>query len=183
MQISKNRVVTFEYAVHDEQGQPIDNSRDSGPLSYVHGTGKIVPGLEFALEGKYSGDTFSITLPPGQGYGERDESRFHEFTGEELASLGEFKVGMQLQTEDDSGKRILTVSRIEDGKIILDENHPLAGKTVKFDVHVLAVRDATEEELETGQAYGVSCRDDCSACDTNMQEGWGGDCGCGCHNH
>jgi len=183
VEISKNRVAIVEYAVRDEQGKLIDNSRDSGSLSYLHGRGKIAPGLELALEGKQQDDTFSVTVPPSQGFGERDEELLHEFTREELAGLGNLKVGMQLQANDSSSKRILTVSRIEGKKVILDENHPLAGKTVRFDVHVLAVRDATEEELQSGQAQDVSCHDDCSTCATNIQKDCGDDCGCGCHNH
>ena len=183
MRISKDMFATFEYAVRDEQGELIDNSRDSGPLSYIHGKGRIVPGLESALEGKSAGDTFSVTVAPEQGYGERDDSRIHVFTREELAALGELKVGMQLQAGDESAKRILTVSQIQDDKIIMDENHPLAGKTISFDVHVLAVRDATVEELETGQAYDVVCRDDCTTCAMNLPGERGDDCGCGCHNH
>ena len=182
MQISNDKTVTFEYAVHDDQGQVLDNSRDSGPLSYVHGKGKIVTGLEAALEGRHAGDTLSVMLSPDQGYGQRDESRLHEFPKEELAGLGELKVGMQLQAADETGKRILTVSKIEDGKVILDENHPLSGKTVTFNVHVLSVRDATEEEIESGQAYNVSCNDNCLSCASNVQHS-GGDCGCGCDHH
>jgi len=182
LRISNNKTVTIEYAVHDEQRQFLDNSRDSGPLSYVHGKGKIVAGLEAGLEGRQAGDTFSVTLSPEHGYGERDESRLHEFTAAELSGLGELKVGMQLQAKDESGKRILTVSKIEDGKIILDENHPLSGKTVTFNVHVLSVRDATGEEIESGQAYDVSCNDDCSSCASNIQYD-GSNCGCGCGHH
>ena len=179
MQIAKNKVATFEYAVRDDHGQVIDNSRDSGPLSYIHGSGAIVPGLECALENRWPDDMFSVTVEPAQGYGEWDESLLHVFSREELAELGNLHVGMQLQAEDDSGTHLLRVHQIDAKSVTLDENHPLAGKTLTFDIHVLAVRDATEEELERGQAYDVACREDCHSCSSQVTP----DCGCGHHHH
>ncbi|MBM3132857.1 MAG: peptidylprolyl isomerase [Chloroflexi bacterium] len=183
MRITRGTVPTFEYAVTDDRGNLIDSSKSSGPLSYIHGRGTIVPGLELALEGRNEGDSFSVTVPPWQGYGERDESLIHVFTKQELTGLGEIKVGMQLQTQEGLKKRILTVSKIEGDEVILDENHPLAGKTVTFNVMVLAVRDATPEELEAGRAYNVVCREDCSTCSAHEHGDDGHDCGCGCDHH
>ncbi len=129
MDIGNNKVVTLEYAVRDEQGQIIDDSRESGTMSYVHGRGKIIRGLEEALEGRASGDTFSVIVPPEMGFGERDASRVHEFARNQLAHLGDSRVGMKLRARDGSGGWPLTVSHVGEDKIVLDENHPLAGKT------------------------------------------------------
>jgi len=179
MQVAESKVVTFEYTVVDEQGKLIESSGDGEPMCYLHGAGRIVPGLEMDMEGKYAGDTFSVTLAPNQAYGERDESDFHVFTREEMAGLGELRLGMQLQAQDASGElRILTVTKMEDDKITLDGNHPLAGQTVGFDVTILDVRNATEEELGHGQY--VRCTDDCATCD--LDTGLDHDCGCG-HHH
>ncbi len=180
MQISEGKVVTFEYTVVDAQGQLIENSRDTAPMQYLHGEGRIVHGLEAALESKSAGDTFSITLEPAQAYGERDDSLIHSFTREELAGLGDLKVGMQLQAGDSSEKRILTVSKIEEGKVIMDENHPLAGQQVSFDVTITDVRNASEDELKNGQIHSVRCTDDCGTCDLNENDNHSHDCGCGC---
>jgi len=182
MRIATGTVATFEYTVTDEQGNLIDTSRTSGPFSYVHGKGTIVPGLELAMEGRSAGESFSVTLPPPQAYGQRDENLVHILSRKDLARLGELKPGMRLQTPEGSGKRILTVSKIEGDRVILDENHPLAGKTVRFDISILAVRPATAEEMETGRAYNAACREDCSVCPA-YRVGLDHDCGCGCDHH
>ena len=150
-------------------------------MRYLHGHNGIVPGLEAALEGKSVGDTLSVTLSPEEAYGERDDTRIHVFTKEELGGLGELSVGMQLQAEDSSHKRILTVSKIEDNKITLDENHPMAGKTVSFDVTVIDVRNATDEELGSGDFHSIHCTDDCGTCGLNTPSGCGDSCGCDHH--
>ncbi len=168
MQIEKNKVVTFDYTVTDENGGMIESSHGDEPLSYLHGAGGIAPGLESAMEGKVEGDSFAITLRPEEGFGERDEELVHTLSRDELAELGEIEIGMQLHAEDESGIRILTVSKIEDDEIILDENHPLAGMTVKFDVKVVDVRDASDEEKEHGHPHVQGC---------------GGGCDCGCSHH
>lgn len=177
MQVGENRVVTFEYTAVDEQGKLIESSRDSEPMCYLHGYGRIAPGLETALEGRSVGDSFSITLAPADAFGERDDSLLHSFSREELSGLGMIEPGMQLQASDDSGTRILTVSEVREDEVILDENHPLAGMTVSFDVKVVDVRDATEEEL---QGDGLFCDDDCDTCGIHDHDD---DCGCGCGHH
>jgi len=183
VQIKDDTVVTFEYTVLNEKGDLIESSKAQGPMRYLHGEGRIVPGLETALDGKESGDTFSVTLSPEEAYGMRDDTRIHVFTKNELSGLGEIKIGMQLQSEDDSGRKILTVFKIEDDAITLDENHPLAGKTVSFDVTVTDVRPATEEELGNSASHNVQCTDNCSTCGLNVPSINDTNCGCGCDHH
>ncbi|MBT4513051.1 MAG: peptidylprolyl isomerase [Chloroflexi bacterium] len=180
MQIKDDTVVTFDYTVLDENGDLVESSKDQGPMCYLHGAGRIIPGLEAALDGKKPRDTFSVTLPPEEAYGIRDDTRIHVFTRNELSGLGEIKIGMQLQAEDDSGKKILTISKIEDDEITLDENHPLAGKTISFDVTITDVRPATNEELGHPADHDVRCTDNCSACDLNAPSIGDTNCGCGC---
>lgn len=188
--IIRNKVATFDYTVMDEQGQLIDTSLEYGPLSYIHGKGTLVPGLEAAMDGKTTGDSFSVKLTPAQGYGERDDSLVHVFTRKELVKLGNLKVGMQLQAQDTKGKRTLAVSKIDGDKITLDENHLLAGKTIKFDITILSVRDATQDELYSEQAYSIACRAECpDGCQDHQLTGihgcghHGTDHGCGCDHH
>ncbi len=186
MQITGNKVVTFDFTVMDDQGRLIESSKDSGSMSYLHGDGRIAPGLEKALEGRAIGDTFSVLLTPSQGFGERDESLIHTFTTEELAGLGELETGMQLQSQDEEVIRTLTITKIEDDKVILDENHPLAGKTVTFDITILNIRSGTEEELGFDPAADVKCNDDCTSCNLHTPDtDHDHDCGCGgdCAHH
>ena len=188
--IIRNKVATFDYTVMDEQGQLIDTSLEYGPLSYVHGKGTLVPGLEAALDGKTTGDSFSVKLTPAKGYGERDDSLVHVFTRKELVKLSNLKVGMQLRAQDAKGKRTLVVSEIDGDKITLDENHPLAGKIITFDITVLNVRDATPDELYNEQTNNATCGGECSdGCQDHQLTGihgcghHGTNHGCGCDHH
>ena len=184
MRVGANRVVTFDFTVMDENGNLIESSKDTGAMCYLHGDGRIAAGLERALEGRSIGDSFSVHLTPSQGFGERDDSLIQTFTQEELAGLGKIEIGMQIQASDENGKRTLTITEIEDDRVVLDGNHPLAGKTVIFDVTVVDVRNATEEELGFDPSRDVRCTDDCNACELNFSDTeqdhnceCGGDCG------
>lgn len=183
MQIKDDTIVTFDYTVLDEKGDLIESSKDQGPMRYLHGAGRIVSGLEAALDGKKTGDTLSVTLSPEQAYGKRDDTRIHVFNKNELSGLGEVKIGTQLKAEGDSGTRILTISKIEDDEITLDENHPLAGKTISFDITVTDVRPATDEELGHTEHHDVRCTDDCSTCDLHVPSNGDSNCDCGCDHH
>ena len=166
MQISKNKVATFDFTVTSESGETLDSSKESGPFSYVHGIGYLVPGLESAMEGKSSGERFSITIPPAQGYGEWDEGLLQVIPKSVFDKVEDLQVGHQIQIEDPNGTRIVSVTEIDEDGVTLDGNHPLAGVTLNFDIAIVDVRDATEEELLHG----------CVA-------GHGDDCGCGCDCH
>lgn len=152
MRIDRNTVATFDYAVRDGNGDLIDTSLEFGPLSYVHGRGRLVPGLEAALEGKSPGDKFLVKVPPSNGYGERDESLVQVLPRHELKGMCQLKVGMRLEAEYGRGKRHFTVAGIESDWVMLDENHPFSGKTVSFNITVLSVREATGNELRFGEA-------------------------------
>lgn len=183
MRIAPNTVATFEYTVVDDKGELIESSQDAEPMSYLHGAGRIAPGLEAAMEGKTVGDTFSVTLSPEQAFGHRDDSKVLELPKREVARLGEIRIGMQLEARDSSGRRILTVTEIGGDKVTLDENHPLAGKTLSFDVTVTDVREATADELGLDSLHDVRCAEDCGTCDLHSPLFGQHDCGCGCDHH
>lgn len=155
MQIAKNRVVTIDYRLTDEQGALLDSSEGRGPLAYVHGTQSLIPGLERELEGKRGGDQLEVSIPPEEAYGARDESRVRRVARTDLPPQIEPQVGMQLRAESSAGVEILTIVGLEDEHVRLDANHPLAGLTLCFDVTVRGVREATAEELEHGHVHGA----------------------------
>ena len=153
MQVEARKVVTIDYTLTDEEGEILDSSEDDGPLLYLHGFGNIVPGLEAALEGKAAGDQLSVTLPPDQGYGDRDEALVQTVPRQQFPK-GEIEVGMRFQAElPDGAARVLTVVAVTQNDVTVDGNHPLAGQTLSFDVTVRGIRDATEEEVEHGHAH------------------------------
>ena len=94
MQITQGKVATIDYTLTDESGDVIDQSKDEGPLAYLHGFGNIVPGLEAALEGKTSGDALSVKVAPEDAYGERDEELVQAIERERFPE-GDVQVGMR----------------------------------------------------------------------------------------
>lgn len=153
MKIAQNTVASIEYHLKDDGGELIDSSDRGGPLSYIHGTQSIIPGLESELEGKGVGDELEVRIPPEQGYGTRDERMIHEVPREKFPP-GEITVGMQVQARGPEGDSILTVVGLDDTTVKLDANHPLAGVTLNFKVKVVEVRPATPQELEHGHVHG-----------------------------
>jgi FKBP-type peptidyl-prolyl cis-trans isomerase SlyD len=154
MQVKKDTIVTFDYTLKDEGGNVIDSSKDHGPLSYVHGSGNIIPGLENGLEGKSAADSFVVTVSPEEGYGERDESLTQVVDREVFGLEGELEAGMQFQAPTENGVMVATVVNIDDDDITVDGNHPLAGIQLNFDVTIVDVREATAEELDHGHVHG-----------------------------
>jgi len=160
MQISKNTVVTLEYTLKDNEGVVIDQSSGDEAFEFIHGVGGIIPGLENALEGKKADDELSVTIEPDEGYGPREEALLADVSLDKFEDAGEIKEGMQFQTASEDGTaRVVTVVKIEDGTVTVDGNHPLAGVTLNFDVKVVGVREASQEELEHGHVHGPGGHD------------------------
>ena len=160
MQVSEQKVVTMNYEVADDQGQLIDRSEEGGPLAYIHGNGQLIPGLETALEGRGKGDKIAVDVPPEQGYGERDEEGVQIVARNQFDDSVEIEVGMQFEAQDDDeGHQIVTVVAVDGENITLDTNHPLAGKSLRFEVEILDVRDASAEELSHGHVHGPGGHD------------------------
>jgi FKBP-type peptidyl-prolyl cis-trans isomerase SlyD len=154
MQIEKNRVVTLHYTLRDDQGAVIDSSSGRGPLSYLHGKGNIVPGLEQALAGKAAGDKLDVTVVPEQGYGPRDERLVQILPRTRFDEITSITPGMQVRASGPQGQRIVTVVKVERDFVTVDGNHPLAGRTLHFSVEVAEVRRATHEEVSHGHVHG-----------------------------
>ena len=154
MQIAKNTVATIDYTLTNPEGQVLDSSKGAEPLSYLHGTGGIIPGLESALEGKSAGEKLSVTIPPDQAYGVRNEQLVQEVPRRMFQGVTDIKNGMQFRTQSPQGMQVVTVVNVGDETVRIDGNHPLAGVTLKFDVDVVGVRSATSEELSHGHVHG-----------------------------
>ncbi len=152
-QISENVVVKIEYMlrVNDEV---LDSSEQEGPLEYLHGHGNIVAGLEAALTGKMIGDRLRVTVSPEQGYGAYDEQAVAFVPRIEIPGEIPLVAGTELVFEDDEGNFLeATINWIGADEVKLDFNHPLAGETLDFDIRVVGLRKATEQELEHGHAH------------------------------
>ncbi len=156
MKIEKNKVVSIDYKLTNDKNETVDSSEGREPLAYLHGNGNLIPGLEKALDGKVSGDKLTVSIPPEEGYGLRDDSKRIDIPREVFKGVDEVKPGMQFQARNKEGAvELLTVVAVEGDKITIDANHPLAGETLNFDVTVKEIREATAEELAHGHVHGA----------------------------
>jgi FKBP-type peptidyl-prolyl cis-trans isomerase SlyD len=153
MQIAAQKAVTIGYTLKDDAGKVLDSSEGGEPLTYLHGAGDIVPGLEKALDGKQVGDAMSVSLSPEEAYGQRDERQVRNIPLRKLPK-GKVEVGMQYEVTTEAGPMLALVTAIRGDYATIDANHPLAGMRLHFDVKVVEVRDATAEELEHGHVHG-----------------------------
>jgi len=110
-------------------------------------------GLEEALEGKEKGATLKVSVPPAKGYGERDAS-LSQIVPREMFDIEELEPGMRFHAEGEHGTHVVTVTAVDNDSVTVDANHPLAGQTLNFEVTVMGVRAATEQELAHGHVHG-----------------------------
>lgn len=155
MNIAEKTVVLMDYTVKDDAGNIIDSSSGHEPLAFIVGLGNIIPGLERQFIGKKKGDEFKATVSPEDGYGERDDNLVESVPRAQFAGVKGLEVGMQLQAQTEDGVEVVTVTQVTDTEVTVDANHPLAGKTLHFDVKVVDVRQPTSEELAHGHVHGV----------------------------
>ncbi len=154
MQIAMNTVVSITYELRNSAGDVLEASAEA--VNYLHGGyDNIFPRVEEELHGKSVGDVVEVTLEPADAFGEYDE----ELVQMEPASAfpaKDLKVGMQFEGEDETGDVILyTITDIQDGKVVVDGNHPWAGERLLFKATVAAVRAAGKEEVEHGHVHGA----------------------------
>lgn len=152
--IGDDKVVSFHYKLRDAEGTFNESSDGMSPVVYMHGRNNIVPGLESQLQGKKSGDKFTATVAPEQAYGPRNESAVQRVPVKHLATRGPYSVGQMVVVNTQEGGRQARVVKVGHFNVDLDLNHPLAGKTLTFEIDVVDVRDATEEERAHGHAHG-----------------------------
>jgi len=153
MAITAQHVVTIEYTLTDDEGRTIDTSQGRDPLSYLHGAGNIVPGLEKALEGQDVGADFKVSIPPEEGYGAYQAGFVRNVPVRKLPN-GRAQAGQRVRLDTSAGPHIFTVKSVKGDYAQLDGNHPLAGKTLHFQVKVVGVRAPTADELAHGHVHG-----------------------------
>ena len=153
--VGKNKVVYVTYSLIDQQGQIFEQS--DLPVGYIQGAEKgLFPKVEAQLEGRRAGDKISVQLSPEEGFGDYQENL--TFTDEIGNVPPQFRqVGAQVQFQNERGEvKDFVVSHIENGKLTVDGNHPLAGQTVTFHVSIVEVRDATAAELSVGEPLAAA---------------------------
>ncbi|WP_260259981.1 peptidylprolyl isomerase [Vibrio intestinalis] len=153
MKIEKNVVVSLAYQVKLEDGVVVDQSTAEAPLDYLHGNNNLITGLEKELEGKVAGDKFSATVSPEEAYGEHNDALVQRVPANVFQGVDEIEVGMRFLADTDQGPIPVEVTEVDGDEVVVDGNHMLAGQTLTFDVEVVAVREATEEEIQHGHVH------------------------------
>ncbi len=197
MKIIENTVVTLTYKMSDSTGNLIDSSDENGSLTYIHGVGMMMPGIEKAVDGKESGFEFKGVIEPEDGYGVYLPENVIPVPREQFGDfVDEMEEGKLYNFDTDSGHQPMKVVKIEDDIVTIDANHPYAGEQLNFECKIEDVRLATEEELESLNSHGCGCGgggccsdgDDCE-CDCDHENSdeccsskGGKSSGCGCHH-
>lgn len=153
MIIQNDFAVTINYKVTNTEGELIDSSEVSGPLTYLHGHRNIIPGLEQALNGKTVGDAIETEVAPADAYGDLNDDLVQRVPKAAFEGVEDIQEGMRFQAQTEQGPVSVVVTAVEDDVIVVDGNHPLAGVTLLFTAEVTGVREATAEELTHGHIH------------------------------
>ncbi len=144
----------MHYTLTDDSCTMVDSSRDQDPLGYIHGSGGLIPGLEAELEGRGAGDQVHAVIPPELAYGDVEEELIQIVPRSAFPGVEEIQVGMRFTASDHEGQQqTVAVTMIDADEVTVDGNHPLAGQTLHFDVEIMSVRAATEEEINHGHLH------------------------------
>ena len=153
--VADNTVVTMHYTLKDSDGEVLDSSEGEEPLTYLHGAGNVVPGLERELSGKAVGDKLDVVVQPADGYGEREGPEPQRVPLSDFPEDAGLEEGMEVVGEGPDNETFpLWVVEVGDDYAVLDHNHPLADVTLHFDIEITKIRDASEEELAHGHPHG-----------------------------
>ncbi len=154
MKVQDRCVVSIHYTLTSDDGDIIDSSSGKEALVYLHGSKALIPGLERELADKMIGDRIEVTVQPEDGYGLVDPELIQQVDRSVLEGVEALRPGMQLEATNQEGHRhFVIVQKIDEDRVTLNANPPLAGHVLHFDVTIEAIRDATEEEIGHGHAH------------------------------
>ena len=160
MKIVKDSVVQFVYKMSDSEEKVLEDSTNDIPMAYLHGHNGLIAGLEKAMEGKTKDDEFSVTLAPEEAYGMPKDNAEQKIPMKHLQGMDpkkkiKWKKGMVGVVHTEQGNKRVTVVKPGKFMVVVNFNHPFAGKTLTFEVKIADVRAATNEEVAHGHAHGV----------------------------
>jgi FKBP-type peptidyl-prolyl cis-trans isomerase SlyD len=155
MQVADNMAVSIHYTLTNDEGEVLDSSIGDEALVFLQGSGNIISGLEKAMVGKAVGDKFNVRIAPEEAYGELMDDMVQVISRDMFEGVDDIEVGMQFHADVSYGSGVVTVVSIDEDNVTIDGNHPLAGVALTFDVEVLDVRPASEEEASHGHIHGA----------------------------
>ena len=155
MTIAKDKVISIDYTLKDDDGNVLDTSEGRAPLQYLQGHSNIIIGLEEALEGKNVGENVLVSIPPEKGYGTHNPNLVQKVPKTAFPDPENIEAGTQFRVNNpEAGLMIVKVVEVETETVTIDGNHELAGQTLHFTVDVREVRDATDDEIAHGHVHG-----------------------------
>lgn len=155
MAVERQQVVRFHYSVAEEGGAVIESSKTRGePMAALLGAGNIIPGLEKALLGRESGDSFEVTVPSAEAYGERHPGLIQRIPKKHVPVGIPMVPGQTMVLNTQQGRRVATIVKVGMTVVDVDLNHPMAGKDLRFEIEIVDARAASPEELQHGHAHG-----------------------------
>ncbi len=191
-----NKVIGIEYTLKDANtGEHLDSNVGQAPLEFISGKGQIIPGLESKLIEMSANEEADVLVQPVDAYGEYNDEAVQTLPKEQFAGI-ELVEGMSLYGTGEHGETVqVVVKSFNDVEVVIDYNHPMAGKTLMFSVAILSLRDATEEEVQTGVGGGMAAMGGGCCGSSGHSHSHGGSCGtedndhghshshggCGCH--
>lgn len=180
-----NKVIGIEYTLKDAKtGEQLDTNVGQAPLEFVSGKGQIIKGLEDKLVKMAANEEADVLVEPKDAYGEYSEDAVQTLPKEQFAGI-ELVEGMSLYGQGEHGETIqVVVKSFDDTNVTIDYNHPMAGKTLMFTVAILSLRDATDEEVQSGVVGGFAAMG--GGCCGGGGSSHGGGCGsggCGTDDH
>jgi FKBP-type peptidyl-prolyl cis-trans isomerase SlyD len=162
MKITDKSMVAIEYSLTLDNGEEIDKSEPGKPLEFIFNTGQIIPGLEKEIEGMEVGDNTKFSVEPEDGYGEAKEELRRKIPRKEFPD--DIKVGMAFQASGPQGAIPFIIKKVEDDEVTIDLNHPLCGERLHFDVKLVGVREATDEEMAEAASSAECGHASCAGC-------------------
>ena len=154
MIVAANKVVSFHYILKNASDEELENNREGEPMSYLHGAGSVIRGLEQAMAGRAAGERFTVTVQPEDAYGTRTDANIQRIPLKRLGKIPRPRAGQILMLQTNQGPARVRVVKVGRFNIDVDANHPLSGHILTFDVEIASVRDASDEEISHGHAHG-----------------------------
>lgn len=183
MKIAENKVVKLNYKGTLLSGEVFDSSEGREPLEFIFGVGMIIPGLEDGIKGLKVGDKKKVNIKSDKAYGPRMDEAVQEVPKEHFPADIPLKVGMQLAAQGPHGVIPVVIADIKANTVMVDFNHPLAGKDLVFEIEVVGVRDASAEELAHGHTHGEDGHHGHDSHGHSHGDEEEGCCGGGCGSH
>jgi FKBP-type peptidyl-prolyl cis-trans isomerase SlyD len=162
--VQNDAFVAIEYTLTLGSGEVVDESPAGRPLGIVLGNGQIIPGLESALLGRNLGESFAVDVPAADGYGDVDEEMIQTMQRKSFPNAADLQVDMVFQAQTPHGAVSFRVKKIAGDDVVVDFNHPLAGEKLHFDVRIVEVRAATEEDLRAACSHRGCASEGCDGC-------------------